>query len=456
VDESLTRKVGPLSTSATKKPRTHLLDRLRAEVAELQASGRAVSRMAPAYAPPISPIPAPKRKRRRRHRNMGTPVTVALGLTLILVAAYLAISYVQTELRNQKWTIYLQTAGSDIILLDESLATAKALHSEKKLRKAKDRYTEASMTARDILEKLEAAQLVVKGVDLTHTTTLIEKTRASLGLCLTALGSPEIKHGGEGKVFYEGEWRTPKEKDETYAKKMAAKGFILMEGKWVSPESYAAKHNLVWVNEKKLMMTPTEYAAWLKSEAKKNPTPPVTPDKPKPDVAPVKPADPFDPTLPRWVLDDFEDNTRRWRSATWGNPCALTIMNDADGKRLKAVFSPGKRDKYAISRRLNLNFSSRSSIVMDVYNNSKSSLPMALAITTNEFYESRVVVLRPGVTNRVVFKLRTSDFKAASTSWSHRAKVNWSRKVSSICFLIYHDGAGEIVIDNIAAQGSTK
>jgi hypothetical protein len=80
------------------------------------------------------------------------------------------------------------------------------------------------------------------------------------------------------------------------------------------------------------------------------------------------------------------------------------------------------------------------------------ALKVALALVTNpgnQYFESKPVRVRPGLTPGVTFKLKTGDWKCEKSSWQYTAKVENPAGCAEILFVVYYTQPGQLLVDNV-------
>jgi hypothetical protein len=211
---------------------------------------------------------------------------------------------------------------------------------------------------------------------------------------------------------------------------------------------------------------PTGQPAELIVKAEPKVDPPVKPEppaKPQPPArpatrpAPVQPRAPaFNPDDAVWVLDDFErGDASAWSVKPWANPAGLSV---ADGQ-LAVDLEPGRNDKSAVGYPLKADMSSRKKFVLDVNNETGKRVVVALAFMTGDastYFETEGRSAAPGVNKDLTFDLESSRFKCAAASWQHNSRLANPDSVKGLCILIYGEGKGRVLLDNIrevAAEG---
>ena len=435
----------------------NLLDDLLAEISRLQKGGRAFTRSCPVRLQEVaSPVPKPKPRRSPRH--YGGPVTVTLGLALIAAAAYVAFHYVTTSIHLQRARAALQSAKTDLDIVKTNLKNADLFRRKKDFRQAFQAYDRALFTCRDVMSRLnEHTRRLTPGPEKTEADAITAESSALIKKARDALAAPEINYAGKhGLVLFDGEWMTPRKQKELFEKRMEAEGKVFYEGKWRTHAEVADMRGLIFYNER--YITKEEYRKIQAAKRKPTPKPPAVAKKPEPRPRVRRPRIPpttFNPAARRWVLDDFEKGNV-WRAVNWknANPCKLNIIEGSESKRLKMKLLGGDQPKSAIVRQLRLDFSSRSRLVMDVENNCKENVPIAIAIQTDNYYESRTKMLKPGMNKRVTFNLKSGDFKCQATGWAHAKKITRPQSAMWLHLLVYYTQPGENIIDNIVIQGN--
>jgi len=431
-----------------------LLRSVMEEIQELQRNGNLITRTRPAL-PPSAPEAAPKRRRSRR--SPVVPVTVAFGLILVLAAGYLTYSIITSSIRLQSARTALERGEDEIEILGTQLNNAHQFRGEKHFRRARDAYNRVKTGAESLLARVRYHTRQVRDSETrARADDLAAQAEKLRDEASRWLDTDDIKYRGQGLVFFEGEWMTPEEKQRRYEERMKALGKTFYEGEWRTPEEIAALRGEVYYKGR--YVSKAEYERILEEERRKAslpppPAPKTTPGEPAPRP-PRPPRQQFDPADARWVLDDFEQG-HDWRSVTWpnANPCQLAVLEGPESKRLRVTIPEGAQDKCAIVRQFRADLSSRSAIVFDAENRTDSYIPVAVALITDEYYESRPVMLRPGVSKGITFQLGSGDFKCKATSWTHAAQITRPDSCMWLHILFYHNERGVVILDNIVAVG---
>ena len=387
--------------------------------------------------------------------SWGQIAAIVAGFVLVTAAGYLAIRYVRSDLREQTALAALRRADSGLKFLESALRSADDLRAARDYPGAMRAYETVVNRANSLLKRLQddtgnlpPSQLKDQADDV------IAKITERLQTAKAGLNAPEVR----GLVEFDGKWVTPEEKEKLFAEKMNAEGRQIYQGKWLTEdEIHAAKGEVRYEGR---WVTPAEYARLL-AAAQRQPrpgSPDVQPTPPEPPGPARRPED-LSPAAPQWTLDDFEAPVHRWTNAPWrsndANPCGLSTVTGSATGRLKLALKPGQSDKSAIVRPIGLNFTSRSRLVLDIYNDCGEPIRIAIALQADEYYESRGQWLKIGENKNVRFDLLAGDFKCLSQGEFRNFKAHIRRRelVTHLYILIYFEGAGEVFLDNIAALG---
>ena len=437
-----------------------LLRDVLAEIRRLRKAGQAIYRPMTGHVPAApgasaKPVPKSGTRRTRQPRSLGAPTAVALGLVLIVAVGLLATHYLTKEIRGQRVRRTLHQAEIDLDILRTNLKNAQGCHRQKDYVKALRKYQEVLRDARTLIGRVtDETYALSAGPYKAGADALTADATKILRVAQGAVAAPEIRYGGKGLVFDDGAWVTEAEKKERLEKRMKAEGRVLYEGQWRTPAEIAELRGEVYFEGR--YISKEEYTKIMAAKGRPKPTPRP---KPKPPVRPrptSKTPRKFEAAAPRWVLDDFETG-HNWRSVTWpnANQCSLTVLEGSNTRRLRMRLAGGDHDKSALMRQLRLDISSRSRLVMDVENDCGENVPIAIAVQTNTYFESRPHMLRPGLNRGVAFNLKTGDFKTEATSWTHRTKITRPRTAMWLYVLVYHKRPGALIFDNVVAQGGT-
>ena len=147
--------------------------------------------------------------------------------------------------------------------------------------------------------------------------------------------------------------------------------------------------------------------------------------------------------------DPFDREKPDWRVEAWGNPAAAETVKRNDDACLKLTVKAGDKEKAALLKSLPMDISSRGAITIDVHNGAEAPVGLAIAITTDEWYESPLTSLKPGDNKAVRFDLKAKTFKAKSTDWKFGAAIKTPEQPKWICILLYTNKAGVFHIDNL-------
>lgn len=179
-----------------------------------------------------------------------------------------------------------------------------------------------------------------------------------------------------------------------------------------------------------------------------DPTPVAVAPVPEP-VDPDPDPDPVAPEADVWMLDDFRPGEPHvWRTAAWENPATLRVEEGG----LMIEMLGGARDKTAVGRVMNMDVSSRSHVVLDIRNDMRHTLSIAVAFIVgpnSAYYESVPVPVRPGSNENVAFDLRAATFKSATSQWQHQRPLGHASDVKSMYILIYTRGKGGLSLQNV-------
>lgn len=261
---------------------------------------------------------------------------------------------------------------------------------------------------------------------------------------------------------------TPQEKDRLFAEKMAREGKTLRPdiGKdaWLTDDEYCAKKGYVrhegrWVTKEQHKGIMEDAAQKRRvAEAKRGELARRAEELRKKRLAALEKAEArkkakYAPDGKEWVLDGFSGSGRtKWRPQAWGNPCEVSVVKYQGSERLCIKIEAGAKDKAAVAYSLRgLDLTSRDAIRIDVINAGERPITMAMAIVTSEFFESRMVSIKPGLNEGVKFMLQSSAFKAASTGWTHKAQPAKLEKSRFIYLLFYTKRAATLYLGNMVA-----
>ncbi len=156
------------------------------------------------------------------------------------------------------------------------------------------------------------------------------------------------------------------------------------------------------------------------------------------------------------LLDGFEKDSK-WRVADWGDDAKSELMDGTftEGqKSLKVFWLEGAQRKgkgIVLERDISSLGREFSSLRMDVELPAVSNAQVAMAIDTDEYFESQPFNLEKGWNRDVVFYLKSKNWKAKTTSWQYQSAVNLTTLPRKIYLLFYmpDQPTGQFHIDNI-------
>jgi hypothetical protein len=158
------------------------------------------------------------------------------------------------------------------------------------------------------------------------------------------------------------------------------------------------------------------------------------------------------------MLADFESRNHYWRLADWGDKGSLEIVDQhasSGNKALMIRFTPddATKGKGLVLERDLTNFAQTfDRVTIDIYTQlARDNIGIALAVDTDQYYESEPFALHQGWNEGISFDLTESMFKASSTNWQYQAAVNLTRDPQKLMFLLYREGLkeGAFYVDNI-------
>jgi len=156
------------------------------------------------------------------------------------------------------------------------------------------------------------------------------------------------------------------------------------------------------------------------------------------------------------ILEGFEGK-HNWQIADWGDEAKIEVTTEAfsEGeKALKIYWVEGakRRGKGMVIERdisaLNKDFSS---LRMDIHLPDIASAQIAVAIDTDEYFESQPFELEKGWNKDVVFYLQGKTWKAKTNSWQYQSPVNLTTAPKKIYLIFYmpEQATGFFHLDNI-------
>jgi hypothetical protein len=163
------------------------------------------------------------------------------------------------------------------------------------------------------------------------------------------------------------------------------------------------------------------------------------------------------PTLARAeLLDGFETDSK-WRVADWGDEAKSEITEGTftEGKKSLKIFwlEGAQRKGKGIVIESDISSLGRefTSLRMDIELPEITSAQVAMAIDTDEYFESQPFNLEKGWNRDVVFYLKSKTWKAKTTSWQYQSAVNLTTLPRKIYLLFYmpDQPTGSFHMDNI-------
>ena len=280
--------------------------------------------------------------------------------------------------------------------------------------------------------------------------------RSDISAIQDLLARDEVKYGGAGYVFFEGRWIPKSEKKriefERLAKEMEKKGYVFYQNKWVKLEDKMKAQGYVkfrgkWIRPEERAKILAEEREKARAQVAKEKT---TETKPPIQVVAAKKKT-FTTDDREWMLDDFE-NGLTWVHEPWNDPASLDIKEINGNNALVITYAGGKDKKFHIGRKRPINLASRDKLLVDIVNPAKAPVKIALAVLTNpgfQYFESKPVLIRPGLNPSVMFKLKKSDWKCEKSSWQHTAQIENPAGCYEIVFVVYYTAPGQLILDNV-------
>lgn len=156
------------------------------------------------------------------------------------------------------------------------------------------------------------------------------------------------------------------------------------------------------------------------------------------------------------VLEGFEGR-HYWQLAPWSDEANAVDSSEQTSEGTKSLeihFAPtmanrGKgivleRDLSSLGREFN-------KLSIDVFNEGPAKISVALAVETDEYFESQALPLEKGWNKNLTYLLRGRTFKSKSTNWKFETSVNMSSPLKKMSLIFYREGAAEgtFFVDNI-------
>ncbi len=158
------------------------------------------------------------------------------------------------------------------------------------------------------------------------------------------------------------------------------------------------------------------------------------------------------------VLESFEDRFY-WQIANWGDEAKSGTSQaevSAGQYSFEVHFSPAMANRgkgIVLERDLNSLGQEFSRVTVDIFNRGPSKINVALAMETDEYYESQALPLEKGWNKNISFTLRTKAFKSKASNWQFETSVNLDVPMKKMYFIFYREGnaEGSFFVDNIQA-----
>ena len=151
--------------------------------------------------------------------------------------------------------------------------------------------------------------------------------------------------------------------------------------------------------------------------------------------------------------EGFEDG--QWQVEGWGNPATVQVTV-SEGNKMLAILVPadGAQDKAAVSLAKRMDLTGKKKLVFSANVDGDKPVDISVAFITDDFYESRIVRLKPGWNIDVAVDLTgQKDFKCRVTNWAFQSPLKSINRVDKIVFLVYNGrAAANIFIDDIRTE----
>ncbi|MFW7379655.1 MAG: hypothetical protein ACOH5I_12655 [Oligoflexus sp.] len=161
------------------------------------------------------------------------------------------------------------------------------------------------------------------------------------------------------------------------------------------------------------------------------------------------------------LLETFEEKNIYWRLADWGDGADIGRNHEekTEGETsLEIHFDAEHTDRgkgLVLERDLTALPVEFDRIIVDVWSGvGDEKISLALAIDTDQYYESQSIALRSGWNRNISFDLNQSNYKSASTQWNYNSSVRRDQLAKKIMLLFYKSGVQEatILIDHVRLQ----
>jgi hypothetical protein len=154
----------------------------------------------------------------------------------------------------------------------------------------------------------------------------------------------------------------------------------------------------------------------------------------------------FPTEAPEWRIPPLDAGRPAWGTEKWGNPLTLTPV-EKDGRGfLQATIAAGDKEKAPLRVGMERDLASRGTVAVEIENTGTTAVGAALAVVTDEWYESAVCPLPVGVRQTLTFDLKAADFKAESTAWKHTASLRQPDQAKWVFLLIYTNQAATVTV----------
>lgn len=164
-------------------------------------------------------------------------------------------------------------------------------------------------------------------------------------------------------------------------------------------------------------------------------------------------------------VEPFDHKKPQWRLANWGDEAEIrTVLIDKaeENLALELQFNPNHKDRgkgMVLERDLSALPIAFDRIKLDVWSDlPDKTLSLAIAVDTDQYYESQSMFLANGWNKGISFNLRQPTFKSASTQWRNNSAVRLDQVAKKVMLLFYknQNKEGRIQIDNVEFQQSKK
>ena len=159
----------------------------------------------------------------------------------------------------------------------------------------------------------------------------------------------------------------------------------------------------------------------------------------------------FNPQADVWTLEDFEGKLN-WVVETWHDPGQIKIVETEDGHALECAGAFGKDHKTAISRKIDLDLSSRQSLTVRMSNLADTDVKVALCVLTNpgwQFFESAQQPVAAHQSATLCYSLRAAVYKSEKTQWKHTTAIENPENGYQLVLMIYSEKPATFRIDDV-------